>query len=207
MFRKICLFLKGIIFHSSDPKKLPFNFFWIQYDIRDQSVQQIYDSHIKEVRTLTFFDNNKRFVSTALDNHLRMYEWGIPVETKQIKDVSLGPLISAITTKDQSMYLAQCMDSSIKTFDLSQGFRFQRKKTYSGHTIAGFNCHLDLSPDENYVISGDNSGNLFVWDFRVRKIERRIFTQKSTIISSVWNPYHDSLIATGDSLGNISMIR
>ncbi|MES1904617.1 MAG: pre-mRNA-processing factor 17 [Paramarteilia canceri] len=176
------------------------------YDIRDSSIQQIYASHLGEVKTVTFFDDNRRFVSTGTDNYLRLFEWGIPVETKQIKDPGLPCIISALLTNNGTTYLAQCMDNSIKCFDLSRGFRMQRKKTYRGHTVYGFSCEIGISPDDNYVISGDSSGNLFVWDLKVRKIDRKIKTGSTACLSVAWNPYHESLIAAGDTEGNISFI-
>ncbi|MEN2500882.1 MAG: pre-mRNA-processing factor 17, partial [Marteilia pararefringens] len=107
----------------------------ICYDVRDQSVQQLYDYHNDEVRTITFFDRNRRFVSTGLDNHLRVFEWSIPVETKQIKDPSISPIICAIAKRDQTALITQCMDSVMRCFDMEQGFRFNRKKRFQGHAI------------------------------------------------------------------------
>lgn len=178
----------------------------IKYDIRDGSVQQIYDSHLGEVKTITFFDNNRRFVSTGTDNHLRLFEWGIPVETKQIKDPSITCVIATLVNKDDDTYYAQCMDSVVKTFDVKSGFRYVRKKVYRGHGLAGYNCQIEFSPDEKFLLSGDSSGYVFIWDRKSHRFESKINAHDSPVISVAWNPYHDCLVATGDANGSIKFI-
>jgi len=49
-------------------------------------ITQEYDQHLGPVNTITFFDNNRRFVSTSDDKSLRVWEWGIPVVIKYIAE-------------------------------------------------------------------------------------------------------------------------
>lgn len=46
-----------------------------QWDIRTSEVVQEYDRHLGAVNTITFVDENRRFVSTSDDKSLRVWEW------------------------------------------------------------------------------------------------------------------------------------
>ncbi len=47
----------------------------VQWDIRSGEVVQEYDRHLGAVNTITFVDENRRFVSTSDDKSLRVWEW------------------------------------------------------------------------------------------------------------------------------------
>lgn len=50
--------------------------------------------------------------------------------------------------------------------------RQNRKKTFKGHSAAGYACAVGFSHDNHYVISGDGEGKLFVWDWKTGKVRR-----------------------------------
>ena len=45
---------------------------------------QEYNEHLGAVNTITFIDNNRRFVTSSDDKSLRVWEFGIPVQIKYI---------------------------------------------------------------------------------------------------------------------------
>lgn len=47
----------------------------VQWDIRSGEIVQEYDRHLGAVNTITFVDQNRRFVSTSDDKSLRVWEW------------------------------------------------------------------------------------------------------------------------------------
>lgn len=47
----------------------------IQWDIESGEVVQEYDRHLGSVNTITFVDENRRFVTTSDDKSLRVWEW------------------------------------------------------------------------------------------------------------------------------------
>ncbi|KAK7907791.1 hypothetical protein WMY93_016403 [Mugilogobius chulae] len=61
----------------------------VQWDIRTEEVVQEYDRHLGAVNTITFVDENRRFVSTSDDKSLRVWEWDIPVDFKYIAEPSM----------------------------------------------------------------------------------------------------------------------
>jgi WD40 repeat protein len=54
-------------------KKLVYIYF--QWDIRSGETVQEYDRHLGAVNSITFVDQNRRFVSTSDDKSLRVWEW------------------------------------------------------------------------------------------------------------------------------------
>lgn len=76
--------------------------FSFQYDVRSGEVVQQYDRHLGAVNTVTFVDNNRRFVSTSDDKSLRVWEWDIPVDFKYLADPSLHSM-PAVTLSPNGM--------------------------------------------------------------------------------------------------------
>jgi pre-mRNA-processing factor 17 len=52
-------------------------------------IVQEYDRHLGAVNTITFVDDNRRFVSTSDDKSMRVWEWDIPVDMKVTCDPPL----------------------------------------------------------------------------------------------------------------------
>ena len=48
-----------------------------QWDINSGEMVQEYDRHLGAVNTITFVDNNTKFVSTSDDKSLRVWEWWV----------------------------------------------------------------------------------------------------------------------------------
>lgn len=47
----------------------------LQWDVRSGEITQEYDRHLGAVNTITFVDENRRFVTTSDDKSLRVWEW------------------------------------------------------------------------------------------------------------------------------------
>ena len=58
----------------------------IQWDTNSGKITQEYDQHLGAVNTITFVDDNRRFVTTSDDKSIRVWEWGIPVVIKYISE-------------------------------------------------------------------------------------------------------------------------
>ncbi|CAI2183011.1 16840_t:CDS:10 [Funneliformis geosporum] len=52
----------------------------VQFDVNTGEVTQEYDQHLGAVNTITFVDENRRFVTTSDDKTLRAWEFDIPVK-------------------------------------------------------------------------------------------------------------------------------
>lgn len=58
----------------------------IQYDLNAAEITQTYDQHLGPVNTITFVDENRRFVTTSDDKTIRAWDYDIPVVIKYIAE-------------------------------------------------------------------------------------------------------------------------
>lgn len=72
---------------------------------------QEYDQHLGAVNTITFVDENRRFVTTSDDKTLRAWEFDIPVVIKYVAEPSMHSM-PAVTLHPNSMYLCCSISSS-----------------------------------------------------------------------------------------------
>lgn len=61
----------------------------MQYDIRSGEITQEYDRHLGPVNTITFVDENRRFITTSDDKKMCVWDFDIPVPIKLIQDPSM----------------------------------------------------------------------------------------------------------------------
>uniref|UniRef100_A0A8C5CII2 Pre-mRNA-processing factor 17 n=1 Tax=Gadus morhua TaxID=8049 RepID=A0A8C5CII2_GADMO len=168
----------------------------VQWDIRTGEVVQEYDRHLGAVNTITFVDENRRFVSTSDDKSLRVWEWDIPVDFKYIAEPSMHSM-PAVTLSPNGKWLAcQSMDNQILIFGAQNRFRLNKKKIFKGHMVAGYACQVDFSPDMSYVVSGDADGKLNIWDWKTTKLYHRIKAHDKVCISALWHPHETSKVIT-----------
>ncbi|KAK7134087.1 hypothetical protein R3I94_015820 [Phoxinus phoxinus] len=168
----------------------------VQWDIRTREVVQEYDRHLGAVNTITFVDENRRFVSTSDDKSLRVWEWDIPVDFKYIAEPSMHSM-PAVTLSPNGKWLAcQSMDNQILIFGAQNRFRLNKKKIFKGHMVAGYACQVDFSPDMSYVVSGDADGKLNIWDWKTTKLYHRIKAHDKVCISALWHPHETSKVIT-----------
>ena len=62
--------------------------------------------------------------------------------------------------------------------------------------IAGYACEPGVSPDGNYVMSGDTDGRLWFWDWKSCKNFRKLKCHDQVCISAIWHPVEPSKVAT-----------
>uniref|UniRef100_A0A3B4A1C0 Pre-mRNA-processing factor 17 n=1 Tax=Periophthalmus magnuspinnatus TaxID=409849 RepID=A0A3B4A1C0_9GOBI len=177
----------------------------VQWDIRTEEVVQEYDRHLGAVNTITFVDENRRFVSTSDDKSLRVWEWDIPVDFKYIAEPSMHSM-PAVTLSPNGKWLAcQSMDNQILIFGAQNRFRLNKKKVFKGHMVAGYACQVDFSPDMSYVVSGDADGKLNIWDWKTTKLYHRIKAHDKVCISALWHPHETSKVITCGWDGQIKL--
>ncbi|XP_061377470.1 pre-mRNA-processing factor 17 [Danaus plexippus] len=168
----------------------------ICWDTRSGEIVQEYDRHLGAVNTITFVDDNRRFVTTSDDKSLRVWEWDIPVDMKYIADPSMHSL-PAVTAAPNGKWLAcQSMDNKVVVFSALNRFKMNRKKTFTGHMVAGYACSVDFSPDMSYLVSGDADGKAYIWDWKTTKLYKKWKAHDGVCISSLWHPHEPSRLLT-----------
>lgn len=168
-----------------------------QWDARTNQVEQVYDQHLGAVNTITFIDDNRRFVSTSDDKKIFVWDWGIPVPIKYISDPSMHSVPFFMKTPNEKWMLGQSLDNQIIVYGVKgDRFRLNRKKRFVGHINAGYACQVDVSPDEQFVCSGDSDGTVWFWDWKTTRVYRKLKAHDGVAIGCAWHPVETSKFAT-----------
>jgi pre-mRNA-processing factor 17 len=74
-------------------------------------ITQTYDQHLGPVNTITFVDNNRRFVSTSDDKTIRGWDYDIPVVIKYIAEPYMHSMPAVALHPSGTSYLAGQTDT------------------------------------------------------------------------------------------------
>ncbi|KAG5679182.1 hypothetical protein PVAND_008771 [Polypedilum vanderplanki] len=175
------------------------------WDTRSGEIVQEYDRHLGAVNTITFVDDNRRFVTTSDDKSMRVWEWDIPVDMKYIADPSMHSMPSVTLSPNGKWLACQSLDNKIVIFSAMNRFKMNRKKTFEGHMVSGYACGLDFSPDMSYLVSGDGDGKCYIWDWKTTKLYKKWQAHDGVCISTIWNPHESSKVFTAGWDGLIKL--
>ncbi|CAI5469690.1 unnamed protein product [Closterium sp. Yama58-4] len=168
----------------------------MQWDTRSGEITQEYDQHLGAVNTITFLDDNRRFVTSSDDKSLRVWEFGIPVVVKYISEPHMHSMPAIAVHPNKAWVAAQSLDNQIIVYGAKDRFRLNRKKRFAGHIIAGYACQVNFSPDGRFIMSGDGEGKLWFWDWKTCKVFRTVKCHDSVCIGCEWHPLETSKVAT-----------
>lgn len=140
----------------------------VQFDVRTGEVEQEYDHHLGPVNTITFVDENRRFMTTSDDKSMRVWEYGIPVPIKFVADPTMQSMPSVALHPSGRYVAAQSLDNEIVVFQAEDKFRRHRRKAFKGHGCGGYAVQVNFSPDGRFLISGDAGGFACFWGRRLR---------------------------------------
>ncbi|KAJ7071447.1 pre-mRNA splicing factor, partial [Mycena amicta] len=168
----------------------------IQYDMNSGDIIQEYDQHLGPVNTITFVDENRRFVTTSDDKTLRAWDYDIPVVIKYIAEPHMHSMPAYLA--------AQSLDNQILVYG-TDNFRQNRKKRFAGHSVAGYACQVGFSPDGKWISSGDGEGNVVFWDWKTGRIKSRLKAHSKVVIAHEWLPHETSKVVTGSWDGLIKL--
>lgn len=168
------------------------------WDCRSGEIVQEYDRHLGAVNSITFVDENRKFISTSDDKSLRVWEWDIPVDVKYIADPTLHSMPAVTSAPNNKRLLCQSMDNKIQAFTCHNKFKLDSKKIFKGHMVAGYACVPDFSCDMSLVVSGDADGKIFFWSWSTTKIITTVKAHDSACISVMWHPHErQKLVSAG----------
>ena len=173
----------------------------VQFDTRaddNKKPMQEYDHHLGPVNTITFCDENRRFVTTSDDKSLRAWEYNIPVPIKFIAEPYMFPMVKSVSHPNKPSILLQSSDNTIKVYNVGEKIRQNRKKDFRGHNNAGYAIDIGVSPDGGIVCSGDSAGFVCFWDWKTCKMWHKIKASESAVVATAWHPRESSKVVTGD---------
>ena len=168
----------------------------VQWDMNTGQITQEYDQHLGAVNTITFVDNNRRFVTSSDDKSLRVWEFGIPVVIKYISEPHMHSMPSISLHPSMNWLAAQSLDNQILIYSTRERFQLNKKKRFAGHIVAGYACQVNFSPDGRFVMSGDGEGKCWFWDWKSCKVFRTLKCHEGVCIGAEWHPLEQSKVAT-----------
>ncbi|MCO5596381.1 hypothetical protein L7F22_050442 [Adiantum nelumboides] len=168
----------------------------VQWDMNTGEITQEYDQHLGAVNTITFVDDNRRFVTSSDDKSLRVWEFGIPVVIKYISEPHMHSMPSISMHPNGNWLAAQSLDNQILIYSTRERFRLNKKKRFAGHIVAGYACQVNFSPDGRFVMSGDGEGRCWFWDWKTCKVFRTLNCHEGVCIGCEWHPLEQSKVAT-----------
>ncbi|KAH1129604.1 hypothetical protein J1N35_000982 [Gossypium stocksii] len=168
----------------------------VQWDINTGQTTQEYDQHLGAVNTITFVDNNRRFVTSSDDKSLRVWEFGIPVVIKYISEPHMHSMPAISLHPNTNWLAAQSLDNQILIYSTRERFQLNKKKRFAGHIVAGYACQVNFSPDGRFVMSGDGEGKCWFWDWKSCKVFRTLKCHEGVCIGCEWHPLEQSKVAT-----------
>jgi pre-mRNA-processing factor 17 len=172
----------------------------VQFDTRSGELTQEYDHHLAAINTITFVDNNRRFISTSDDKSLRVWDWDIPVPIKFVSDPSMYALVRACPHPSGKYVAFQSGDNQIVVYAATDKFRQNRKKAFRGHNNAGYAIDVAISPDGQFLTSGDTGGYVCFWDWKTGKMYHKIQAggkEGAAVTCLDWHPQETSKVVSG----------
>ncbi|KAI9322294.1 WD40-repeat-containing domain protein [Dichotomocladium elegans] len=168
----------------------------VQFDSNTGEITQEYDQHLGAVNTITFVDENRRFITTSDDKTMRAWEFDIPVVIKYIAEPDMHSM-PAVTLHPSNKWMAcQSLDNQIVVYGARDRFRMNRKKRFAGHLVAGYACKPGFSPDGRFISSGDSNGNVWTWDWKTCRILKKFKAHDKVVMNTEWHPHETSKMAT-----------
>lgn len=168
----------------------------VQFDTRTEQLVQEYDHHLGPVNTITFVDDDRRFITTSDDKSLRAWEYGIPVPIKFIAEPYMYSMVRAALHPSGKYVAYQSGDNQVVVYAATDKFRQNRKKAFRGHNNAGYAIDVDVSPDGQFLMSGDSGGWLCFWDWKSCKLYHKFQASDGPVVAAQWHPQETSKVAS-----------
>ena len=168
----------------------------VQYDTNTGKKVQTYEEHLGAVNSVCFVDENRKFISCSDDKKVFLWEFGNPIVAKHISEPSLHAVAYTSLHPSSRHFLGQCLDNNIVVFEARGGFRMNRRKKFTGHDSKGYGCAIALSPDGQYVCSGDANGKMWFWNWKTARNYRTLEAHQDVCLGVDWHPIFSSTIAS-----------
>ena len=179
----------------------------VTYDATTAEITQEYNHHLAPVNAILFVeDNGTKMLTSSDDKKILVWEWDIGVPVKIISDPTMHSMPCLAMHPSHQFFCGQSLDNTIAVFQAGNRFSLQKRKKFSGHIVSGYACEMAFSPDGQYLVSGDGTGSLFIWDWKKHRILQKYRAHSSgPAVCCVWHPLESSTLFTCGWDGVIKM--
>eukprot|EP01080_Neovahlkampfia_damariscottae_P001804 gene1804-946_t len=176
------------------------------YDVRSGDLIQSYGGHQGPVTSITFFDNNQKFISSSNDKTIRIWEVQVPMVVRKIRNYHMDQIKSVAVHPGGEYFIAQSLDNQIYVFDTTEKYKLHSKKNLTGHITPTTGSKVNFSNDGRFVLSGDTEGKLWIWDWKTSKKLKTLNAHVGGFCSTCqWHPIESSKCITGGWDGKICL--
>ena len=89
------------------------------------------------------------------------------------------------------------MDNAIRVYSTEGRFTMAKNKEFKGHTVSGYACQVAFSPNSRFLASGDEGGQLWMWDWRsTRRLKILKGHTKGPLMGLKWHPLRPSCLVS-----------
>ncbi|KAF8774774.1 WD repeat-containing protein 25 [Argiope bruennichi] len=166
-------------------------------------------SKCEEVLDIAFLNKNEFVCSTNVVSH------DSADRTIMVWDFNSGAIMSnqiflerytcpslKINPFDSS-FIAQTNGDYIASFSSRRPYK-RKKNTYIGHKVSGFGVECDLSPDGQYVASGDAKGEVYFYNYADATLVNKLSIKPDVAANKLqWHPLLSSTMAVATWDGQI----
>lgn len=168
---------------------------------------QDYDHHLAAINTIVFVDENRRFMTTSDDKSVRVWDYNIPVPISYTSEPWMYPLTRAALHPSNKYVAYQSGDNQVLVYSARDKYRQNRKKAFKGHNNAGTAIDVSISPDGQFLASGDTSGYVCFFDWKTCKMYEKLKADPAggSVNHVVWHPQETSKVITAGTHGDIKL--
>jgi pre-mRNA-processing factor 17 len=76
-----------------------------QFDTRTGEIEQKYEQHTGVINSITFIEENQRFVTTSDDKSMRCWEFGIPIVIKYVSEPDMQTITAVSLSYNRKYWL------------------------------------------------------------------------------------------------------
>ena len=145
-------------------------------------------------------------VSSDENSNVSLWEVGNNKPISTIKELWMSPIRSLIAHPISNSVAAQMQNKEIIVFNTESGFTIDRQRSFSGHIIDSFGCRITISPDGQFIASGDKTGALYIWNWKTTKLVKTFKLHNDVIIKAQWSPLDSSQIVTGSNDNTLCLL-
>ena len=169
----------------------------MQYDLRSGDMVQEYNYHLDSVNSITFYDDGNRFMSTSDDKKVLLWDYNTPTPHKYIAEPHMHSMPAATLSPDGTHIAGQCMDNKISVYSTAGRFTLSKNRVFKGHVVSGYACQVAFSPNGRFLASGDEGGQLWLWDFqKTKRIKTLRGHSKGPLMGLKWHPLRASCMVS-----------
>ncbi|KAI5854302.1 WD40-repeat-containing domain protein [Tricharina praecox] len=123
-------------------------------------------------------------VASSVDGRVRAYD--VRMARCVVDVISPAPVTSLRVSRDGKALLVAALDGSVRLMDRTNGGLLMR---YKGHKNEALRVRCAFAQDEEFVVCGSESGELWVWDLVEGRVVQRLQCHGGKVVSSVeWAP-------------------